>query len=446
MKRALEGWLASLGEAVVRVVSNGVRDSVEFAVAAATGSRAFMVEVKGSDSIAGLQRAAAQLLRLPRVPGQVPLLVVPYMGPQAHAWARSKQVSWADLSGNADIRAPNLRVFVEGNANRYAQSGRPASPFAPKYARVSRVLLTDTDRWWRQRDLCMENVLSDATVSRAVGHLESADLLETNSEGAVRARAPSVLLNAWAQRYSFADHRVHKFQTVARTGHAALQSLATKLSATSTTWAAWGWRARSCGRGSPTFGSPRCSSKSSRATPSPSASTLSSAARTCGSWCRETRVCSTTRRSRACGVRPPCRSTSTSRASPSAPERWRPTCAPSCFSGGHAGEQAHHGSGLPTRDGHRSPRALFPKPSEPYTVTVTSAIKKVLEDALALPREERATIVEVLSESLATERVELSPTWTAEVNRRLAEVESGTVRPIPWDEAEARIKRSLGLP
>jgi hypothetical protein len=233
----LSDWL---GEPVVRVVSAGVHDNVEFAVAATTSRRVFMVEVKGSDSIAGLERAAAQLLQLPRVAGQVPLLVVPYMGPQARAWARSKQVSWADLSGNADIRAPNLRVFVEGNANRYAQSGRPANPFAPKYARVSRVLLTDADRWWRQRDLCVETALSDATVSRAVGHLESADLLETNSEGAVRARAPSVLLDAWAQRYSFADHRVHKFQTVARTGHAALQSLATKLSGTSTTWAATG--------------------------------------------------------------------------------------------------------------------------------------------------------------------------------------------------------------
>ena len=46
-------------------------------------------------------------------------------------------------------------------------------------------------------------------------------------------------------------------------------------------------------------------------------------------------------------------------------------------------------------------------------MTVTSAIKMVLEDALALPREERATIVEVLSESLATESVELSPARTA---------------------------------
>ena len=77
---------------------------------------------------------------------------------------------------------------------------------------------------------------------------------------------------------------------------------------------------------------------------------------------------------------------------------------------------------------------------------MTSAAKKILEDALALPREARATIVEILSESLTSEGAELSPAWATEVKRRVAEIESGAVSPIPWDEAEARIKRSLGLP
>jgi hypothetical protein len=229
-----------LGEPVVEVVLSAQHDGVEIDAVARTPTRTFVIEVKGSDDIAALERGLAHLLRIPRGHGAIPLLVVPYMGPRARTWAREKQVSWADLSGNADIRAPNLRVFVAGNVNQYAHSGRPANPFAPKYARVSRVLLAEADRWWRQRDLCSETALSDATVSRAVGHLKQAHLLETDSDGAVRARAPSLLLDAWAQRYSFADHRVHRFQTVARTGHAALQSLAKKLSSTGTTWAATG--------------------------------------------------------------------------------------------------------------------------------------------------------------------------------------------------------------
>ncbi len=229
-----------LGEPVLEVLVNTKRDGVEIDVIARTTTRAAVIEVKATDDIAALDRALEHMRRIRREPGEIPVLVVPYMGPRARAWARDRQVSWVDLSGNADIRSPNLRVLVAGKPNRYAHSGRPANPFAPKYARVTRVLLSQAESWWRQRDLCAETSLSDATVSRAVGHLRGADLLETNSEGAVRARAPSVLLDAWAQRYSFADHRVHKFQTVDRTGNAALQSLAKKLAATRTTWAATG--------------------------------------------------------------------------------------------------------------------------------------------------------------------------------------------------------------
>lgn len=229
-----------LGEPVMEILSNDIREGIEIDLSARTANHALAVEVKASDDIGALERALARLRQIPSCTGEIPLLVVPYMGPGARTWAREKRVSWADLSGNADIRAPNLRVFVAGNGNRYAHSGRPANAFAPKYARVSRVLLSDADRWWRQRDLCSETALSDATVSRAVGNLKQADLLETNSDGAVRAREPSVLLDAWAQRYSFADHQVHRFQTVARTGHAALLSLAKKLSTTRTTWAATG--------------------------------------------------------------------------------------------------------------------------------------------------------------------------------------------------------------
>jgi hypothetical protein len=222
----------------IEVVPNAERHGVEVDLTVSTPTRTILVEVRGSDDIASLERGAAHLRRLPG--GDVRLLVVPYMGPRARAWAREHGASWADLSGNADIRARDLRILVEGQTNRYAHPGRPGNPFAPKYARVSRALLADADRWWRQRDLCSETGLSDATVSRAVGHLRGAELLETDSEGAVRARAPSVLLDAWAQRYSFAEHRVYKFQAVARSGNAALQALARRLEGTRLTWAATG--------------------------------------------------------------------------------------------------------------------------------------------------------------------------------------------------------------
>ena len=78
-----------------------------------------------------------------------------------------------------------------------------------------------------------------------------------------------------------------------------------------------------------------------------------------------------------------------------------------------------------------------------YTELVTSATKKILDDALALPEKEREALVEALSDSLDPETIELHPDWTNEIRNRIAQIESGEAKTIPWDEVDARIKKSL---
>ena len=71
------------------------------------------------------------------------------------------------------------------------------------------------------------------------------------------------------------------------------------------------------------------------------------------------------------------------------------------------------------------------------------AAKKILEDALALPEKEREALVEALSDSLDPEALELSPEWTSVIRNRIAQIESGEAKTIPWDEVNARIRKSL---
>ncbi len=78
-----------------------------------------------------------------------------------------------------------------------------------------------------------------------------------------------------------------------------------------------------------------------------------------------------------------------------------------------------------------------------YSSVMTSATKKILEEALALPEEERAALVSALNESLETPADDLSPEWKAEIARRIEAVERGESRLIPWDEVEARIRETL---
>ncbi len=66
--------------------------------------------------------------------------------------------------------------------------------------------------------------------------------------------------------------------------------------------------------------------------------------------------------------------------------------------------------------------------------------QKVLEEALTLPPGERADLAATLIESLDEREDEaIEEAWAREIQRRMREVESGTVKTIPWSEARKRI-------
>jgi len=65
---------------------------------------------------------------------------------------------------------------------------------------------------------------------------------------------------------------------------------------------------------------------------------------------------------------------------------------------------------------------------------------EILKDALALPTEARAELAESLLESLDTEADEdAEPAWATEVNRRVAQLDSGAVQTISWAEVRRRL-------
>ncbi len=68
--------------------------------------------------------------------------------------------------------------------------------------------------------------------------------------------------------------------------------------------------------------------------------------------------------------------------------------------------------------------------------------EKIIAEALRLPPEARAALASRLIESLDTEVDEgAEAAWSAEIARRLAEVDAGKVRPIPWAEARRQIMK-----
>jgi putative addiction module component (TIGR02574 family) len=75
---------------------------------------------------------------------------------------------------------------------------------------------------------------------------------------------------------------------------------------------------------------------------------------------------------------------------------------------------------------------------------MTPEISELLKKALALPPEARAALAGSLLESL-DETVDASAEeeWNEEIARRIQELDSGKVKPIPWADARRQVSAIL---
>lgn len=76
---------------------------------------------------------------------------------------------------------------------------------------------------------------------------------------------------------------------------------------------------------------------------------------------------------------------------------------------------------------------------------MTATAEKILEDALALPEEERETLANALITSLERMPDDVERAWTNEAVRRLERESSGETTAIPWDAAKRQLKAQFGF-
>ena len=213
---------------------------------ATVGTYRFTLSWASSGAVGPVAQAVERLKRT-RASDRIHVVVVPFMGDAGAARCARADVGWLDLSGNASLRGPGLRVQVLGNPNRFVRRGRPANPFAAKSARVARWLLIHPRTAWRQRDLAEAIGLSDGAVSKVVRAYEEQGLVARDATGAVRAADPPRLLDAWRERYRFDRHRLRAGTVAARSGVELTRRIGTVFGSADVRHAftglaaAWGW-------------------------------------------------------------------------------------------------------------------------------------------------------------------------------------------------------------
>jgi putative addiction module component (TIGR02574 family) len=76
-------------------------------------------------------------------------------------------------------------------------------------------------------------------------------------------------------------------------------------------------------------------------------------------------------------------------------------------------------------------------PLSPYNRGLPREAADLLKEALSLPQEQRAALIDSLLESLDSEIDEdAEEAWRQEIYRRLQQIDSGAVELIPWEDTE----------
>ena len=81
------------------------------------------------------------------------------------------------------------------------------------------------------------------------------------------------------------------------------------------------------------------------------------------------------------------------------------------------------------------------RPADPASIPgMKRDASEILRDALELPPEARAALAGSLIDSIDDQVDEGSEqAWADEIERRMADVDSGKVTPVPWTEARRRL-------
>lgn len=68
--------------------------------------------------------------------------------------------------------------------------------------------------------------------------------------------------------------------------------------------------------------------------------------------------------------------------------------------------------------------------------------RELFEEAMRLDPRERPTLMRLLVEALDAEIEQgVEDAWRVEIDRRMAELDSGSIETVPWEELRARLHR-----
>jgi hypothetical protein len=141
----------------------------------------------------------------------------PFISEESKKICQESGIGYLDLGGNCLLRFNNVYISVEGKPNPYPSTRPLKSIFATKSTRALRVLLCNPKRDWFVKDLAKEaNISLGQTSNLKKRLLEFEFIKEIDNEKALKFRLsdPEVLLNRWAEYYSYRENRTRNYYSL----------------------------------------------------------------------------------------------------------------------------------------------------------------------------------------------------------------------------------------
>ena len=146
----------------------------------------------------GVLQLKHYLEQLPSDKPSYGVLVAPFISEESARLCEQAGVGYADLAGNAHLSFDQVFIETRSAENPFRERREARSIFAPKAARVLRVLLQGPLRSWKVVELANAAQVSLGWVS-AVRQQLLAREWAVNEPGGLRATKPGALLDAWAK-------------------------------------------------------------------------------------------------------------------------------------------------------------------------------------------------------------------------------------------------------
>lgn len=182
------------------------RDGVDLSLDVVAGSKhwTLICEVKANGQPRHIREAALQARHHAQQVGAkqliYPVVVAPFMSRDSGAICQELGVGYADLAGNCRLAFDTVYLERRVATNPFKEKREQRSLFAPKSARVMRIMLGEPSREWKVADLAERAAVSYGQVSKVRKYLLEREWASGNW-GGVRLVKPQALLESWKNAY-----------------------------------------------------------------------------------------------------------------------------------------------------------------------------------------------------------------------------------------------------